>query len=295
MDVETGTATAVPDGAAAPATVSDKTASPAAQDEGSTASATVEDGEDTAAKTDEAQDEGAKPDKPKRDGGFQKRIRELTREYREAERRAAEAEKRAAFLDGQLQARQPAKTSDAASSTEPSALKPEDFASYDDYIIAKAEARIEQRRKQEEDRRTQEQRKRDNDADAERIRGAIRKAVDQARDQYPDFDDVVSGADVTVTEPMARYLAESEKTAGLMYWLGQNDEEARRISALPPYKQARELARIEFTKLDATPKRTVSAAPTPAKTVAAQGGGVKDPSKMSYSEFKAWRDAGGGA
>lgn len=106
-------------------------------------------------------------------------------------------------------------------------------------------------------------------------------------DRMPDLLERFSA--VPVSHFAADFIAESEKTAELAYYLGSNPHEAQRIASLPVTRQAVELARLE-ARLNAAPQvRKTSAAPNPPPTV---GGGAspgpKDPSTMSMAEYSEW-------
>jgi hypothetical protein len=77
----------------------------------------------------------------------------------------------------------------------------------------------------------------------------LNKHLDNVSDKYDDFDDVVRGNDVPFTEHMrdaALFLP--QKGAGsageVLYKLGKNSDELKRISKLHPLEQARELTAL---------------------------------------------------
>lgn len=97
-----------------------------------------------------------------------------------------------------------------------------------------------------------------------------------------------------VSEVMADFVVESDKTAEVAWYLGNNPAEASRIAEMQPHKAGVELARIEAKLSQAQPKRT-STAPKPVATL--QGGPgptPKDPNSMSMADYVKWRKAGGG-
>lgn len=117
---------------------------------------------------------------------------------------------------------------------------------------------------------------------------------EQAKARYADLDQVLAVAQRNdiVSDDLAGMILESEVSVDLAYHLGKNPAVARSISHMPPLQAARELGKIE-ARLTAPQARTQSAAPTPISPVKGSGTASKDPTKMSATEFKAWREAGG--
>ena len=121
----------------------------------------------------------------------------------------------------------------------------------------------------------------------------------QAAKEIPDYDDY---AEVTIplTPQMREFIVDSEIGPKLGYTLAKDIKEAQRIFGLPPLQQVKALAKleIELTGPTTPPVKQVtkaSAAPPPIKPLsgATSSQVVKDPSKMSFQEFVAWRNSGG--
>jgi hypothetical protein len=112
------------------------------------------------------------------------------------------------------------------------------------------------------------------------------EAVDQARVQIPDFDQVVNERTPIHTRA-APFLVESDKGPEIAYWLGKNPDAARDLYEKfesAPARALIELGRIE-AQVSAPPRKTVSAAPKPAPIISggsnplqfdAQTAGVSD-------------------
>lgn len=117
---------------------------------------------------------------------------------------------------------------------------------------------------------------------------------DSARSKFDDYDDkVVNGAD---NWPCSREMAQAIRTSDvggeLAYHLASNPDEARRITALDPFSQIRELGRLE-ARLDApattdSPPVTTKA-PKPAEVQARGAGGKFAPNAATenFEEFEA--------
>lgn len=121
---------------------------------------------------------------------------------------------------------------------------------------------------------------------------ACNKAYAAGKSEFSDFDTalqnlkMLGGAPVGLLE-IATDLKDGHK---VLYHLAKNPDEAERVFALPPTKQAVELARME-TQLGKAPSRPISNAPAPITPI----GGVSkeatgDPEKMTMDEFIKWRE-----
>ena len=109
---------------------------------------------------------------------------------------------------------------------------------------------------------------------------------DDAREKYTDFDNVIKNPNIPITKDMVIALSELENAGEVAYFLATNEEKAKEISQLSPYKQAIELAKIE-AKLNVKPNKKVSNAPDPIDPVKPNGDVSKtDPSKMSFAEYE---------
>ena len=104
--------------------------------------------------------------------------------------------------------------------------------------------------------------------------------------KYADFAEVFTPS-TPVSKEMAEALINSDAPEDVAYYLGKNQEEAKRIFSLPPHLQGYEIAKIE-TK--AKPKATITQAPPPPNgRVQGVGQGKKSYDEMSDEEFAATR------
>lgn len=120
---------------------------------------------------------------------------------------------------------------------------------------------------------------------------AFSRRVAAARERITDFDAVALNPDLPVTTAMAATIALSDSGPEVAYHLGRNPGVAARIAGLDPLSAARELGRIE-AQLTVAPKRAVTAAPPPLRSLGAGDTPRRDPDAMSYQEYKAWRRTG---
>lgn len=127
---------------------------------------------------------------------------------------------------------------------------------------------------------------------------AFVKRQDEFREANPDYDDIVSAADIEAPPAVMQYLVESDVGPALTLHLCKHPDEVSRLRKLSPSRQVAELGKLEikFEKKAESPAgekptaREVSKAPAPiapleAKTTPIQ----KDPSQMSVSELREHR------
>lgn len=202
--------------------------------------------------------EGEAQAKPKKTA--QERIDELTRARREAEREAEHWRTLA------MQTRQPeAKPEPPKGDAEPDPSQYEYGESDLRYVkdLARYEARQEFRKQAEEEAAARHARELEQGY-AQRERAAAEK--------YDDFERTVYRSQWDCTPVMADAIKSSEAGPEVAYHLAKNPTEARRIAALSPIAQVRELTRLEV-KLTAQPQpRTTTSAPEPAPQARGAGG-----------------------
>lgn len=252
-------------------------------------------GDDAAAPA--SDDDGAAPAagaKPKKTA--KERIDELTWRAKEAERREQ------ALLD-RLSGKTPAPDSQPdpkpAAPAEKAKPDPTDFDEgiYDPaYVEALTDWKVDQRIKQSRDEDAAAR----TAADQQAKRGERIKA---ATEKHPDFEQVVvEGAKKGAwdcTPIMAQAMTDSEAETEIAYHLAKNPDEARRIAALSPLSQVREIGRLE-DRLAGTTTTTTNPSPKPASDAPpppgdrARGGGGRfavDPATSDFAAFERMADS----
>lgn len=231
---------------------------------------------------------------PKKPGGFQRRINRLTKDKHELERRVADMEEPSAGGDKKTPAGEAA-TIDAspaaitkAEAADPTKPEAGNFDTYEEFTEKFANWLWDKREKAATAAVEQEHAK----AAATKVLDKWTDRVDEAREAHEDYDDVVQ-EDVPITQAMEQALLESEQGAEMAYYLGQNPDEAARISKLSPVQSIREMARIEATfddsKTEATPQRKpVTSAPAPVKTVSGGRAGERVSTLDPEPDFNVW-------
>lgn len=137
-------------------------------------------------------------------------------------------------------------------------------------------------------------------AQAVEAAAALRAATIQAKaeavaDRMPNLMQQLQALPA-LSEACVEFMATSDKGAEVGFFLTQNPVEAARISALHPYHQGIELARIEG-RLTAAPqvRKLTSAPPPPPRMPGAPSAAAKDPSSMTMEEYAAWTQKRGKA
>lgn len=164
--------------------------------------------------------------------------REAAREEAKREREAREAlEARLKELEGKVNppaAQQP----DDELGEEP---KPEQFS--DMYEYAKALAEYTADKKLIE--RDNEEKARKAAAEQEAKFKAWADRVNAAKNELPDFDDMVQSSDVRVSDPVRDAIIESEHGPKILYYLAENSEFAKKLADMSVVSAVREIGKIE--------------------------------------------------
>lgn len=124
---------------------------------------------------------------------------------------------------------------------------------------------------------------------AQQFNAACDRVYDDGKSQFDDFDDAVKmvGATGVLTQPFLEAVTSLDNSAKVLYHLGKDPDEAARIAALSPTKQAVELAKLDMSVAKVAPKQ-VSKAPAPIKPV---GGAARTSPELSEEDsIEVWMD-----
>ena len=114
-----------------------------------------------------------------------------------------------------------------------------------------------------------------------------------ARTRYTDFDAKIGQTGLfPVGSHIVPLIQSSDVAADLAYRIASDRSLHDGLLKMNPVQAAREIGRLEAS-MTAPRARTSTTAPDPISPVRAAGAAAKDPAKMSYKEFKAYRDSGG--
>ncbi len=167
--------------------------------------------------------------------------------------------------------------------TDPGMPTIDKFDNFDEYVTAKAEYIASQTLSKHEERQQQEK------AQAAQEKAKLAYAEKLAKANIPDFNEVVEGSGIRLSDVMYDTILESESGPKLLYHLATNPEDAERIAGLTPIGAVRALTLIEegFKKPVAVSKATPPITPVGSKATSIKSLlDVKD-----YDEFSKRRAA----
>lgn len=224
-------------------------------------------GEQQAAEPTEGKEEQtAEPAKGDEEGRKQRRKernnRRLQHHLSKVEARLAEAEKRLAYYDGRDSAQQhQAKPED----TRP---KSDDFESWDEYLEALTDWKIEQREskaqpQKQETRRTDDAKQPVYQPDPTAVQKYQQTGQEKYGDDFAEMMEAADNGEFAVSMPMADTIFDSDHGADIAMYLYDHPDEAMQIAQKSPARQVRDILALE-AKLKATPPaKRVSGAPAP--------------------------------
>lgn len=117
--------------------------------------------------------------------------------------------------------------------------------------------------------------------------GAYREREDAAFEKYDDFEAVAYDRNLQISDAMAQAIQTADNGPDILYHLGLNPAEAKRISKLPATTQAKEIGKLE-AKLERNPPTPRSATvdaddADDSDTTSTRRSTVAAPAKKSYS------------
>ena len=210
-------------------------------------------------------DEDSSPSK-----GAEKRIGEITKARREAEREALYWKQLAQDKQVAPEAVEPGKT-----------LADFDYdeKGYAEYLTASA--------KQEAVREVEQRAAADRSA---RIQAEYTQNEVTFAKKVDDYHQSVQNPELKFSPEMATATQTGENGPALRYYLSKHPEVSASLAGMNPWDMARELGKIEATKLNQKPAPKLSKAPEPPPKLKGSDNKVTiDPAKMTDSQFAKWR------
>jgi hypothetical protein len=266
-----------------PASGQDGAAQPAAGTEQQTAAANDnEQGKQQTGDESEATEQPRDEQGRYRSSKIQKRFDELTHARHAAEREAA-------YWRAQAEAMQKAKPAPQA----------HEFATDEEYEAARLDHRIEERARQTiADTAKQTAERYQQDA-AQAADATYNERVQETISRIPDFVEVVTKAEIPITNEMQAALKSSAHGPDLVYQLAKNPAEAQRIASLPTAQMYMALGAMEArvsapAPAAAAPVARTTSAPAPIKPgTPASAPANTDPNSMPMDQFEAFMKANG--
>lgn len=172
----------------------------------------------------------------------------------------------------------------------------EQFASYEDYIEARADWKAERRATQAQHALLTQLA---HAAQAQQVRQQGNQLAEQfqsrlaeGRKDFTDWDATFDGdaADLPVSQAATAAIVHSENPAAVMYWLGKNPDALRKLNSMPLVQAAIEVGRIAESAGKGRSAPNLSRAPKPGNPANVRGGapgGFRD--DMAMEEFVAMR------
>jgi len=214
--------------------------------------------------TDDSETEGDKPDGKKRVPGSQRLKNRL--KLIEADYLAQQSELEALRRERQ-QTQQPQQDGKPGVDREPKETDfPNDWFSFQEAKTAwtaRQAIRDEFNRVRDEERRSTGER-----VQSERRRevlAAYHEYADEVRERIPDFDKVLSTANVNIKQELGDEIISSEKSALLQYHLAKNPDKVRELNQLSGRELAREIGRLEAKVHLPTAKKATDAQAPPSE------------------------------
>lgn len=119
--------------------------------------------------------------------------------------------------------------------------RPEQFSDMYEYAKALAEHTAEKKLAE----RDREEAARKASAEQEAKFKAWSDRVNAAKNDLPDFDDMVQSSDVRVSDPVRDAIIESEHGPQILYYLAENNEFAKKLADMSVVSAVREIGKIE--------------------------------------------------
>ena len=242
----------------------------------------------------DAENEAEVTEEPKPKPRLEKRIDKIVKEREQAKQDAAYERQKREEIEARLKEFESAARPKVEANRDEKP-KPDQFVDAFEYAEALADWSAENavmRSKQEEiERRRQEERN--------KIIETWNGRLESAKKEIPDFDEMVASSDVIVPDHIREAILDSDVGPQILYHLAENKDLAEKISKSSAITALREIGRLEarFEKTDAKEVKPVaqkSKAPapiSPLKATNSEQAVITDTDKMTYSQYKAMRQA----
>jgi len=238
------------------------------------------------------QEEAKSIEEKKANPKLERRFSELTKQ-REQAKQEAEAERQARqALEARLKAlEQQAAPQRPSVDNEP---QPGQFQDAFEYAKALAEFSTEkalrERDQQEANRKANEER--------QKVIQSWTEKLDKVKAELPDYDDMVSTANVVVSDEIRDSILESDVGPRILYHLAEDLEYAQKLAAMPTRKALVELGKLEKLYERKEPEKDTvvktSKAPAPVRGLKPSGGVADIPINSSgefHGTYQAWKEA----
>jgi len=240
----------------------------------------------------ESDAEQSKPtEERKQNPKLEKRFSELTKQREQAKAEAQAERQQRETLEARLRSyEQQAVQKIQSFDSEP---QPGQFQDAFEYAKALAqfstEKALNERDQQEANRRANEER--------HKVIQSWSTKLEKVKADMPDYDDIVSTANVVVSDDIRDSILESDVGPRILYHLADDLEYAKKLAAMPTRKALVEIGKLEklYEKNEAKQETVVkSRAPAPIKPLRAGNGQADIPINSSgefHGTYQAWKEA----
>ena len=240
----------------------------------------------------ESDAEQSKPtEERKQNPKLEKRFSELTKQREQAKAEAQAERQRSETLEARLRVLEQQAVPQVQNIDE----EPQPGQFQDAFEYAKALAQFSTERALKE-RDQQEANKKLNEERQKTIQSWSAK-LEKMKAEMPDYDDIVSTANVTVSDDIRDSILESDVGPRILYHLAEDLEFAQKIAAMPTRKALVEIGKLEklYERNEAKQETVVkSRAPAPIKPLRAGNGQADIPINSSgefHGTYQSWKEA----
>ena len=240
----------------------------------------------------ESDAEQSKPtEERKQNPKLEKRFSELTKQREQAKAEAQAERQQREALETRLRALEQQAVPQVQNIDE----EPQPGQFQDAFEYAKALAQFSTERALKE-RDAQEANKKLNEERQKTIQSWSAK-LEKMKAEMPDYDDIVSTANVTVSDDIRDSILESDVGPRILYHLAEDLEFAQKIAAMPTRKALVEIGKLEklYERNEAKQETVVkSRAPAPIKPLRAGNGQADIPINSSgefHGTYQSWKEA----
>jgi hypothetical protein len=169
--------------------------------------------------------------------------------------------------------------------------KESDFESYSEYLEALSDWKVDVKLRQKEIEQATSAQRASQESENRRLKELHDSTIERGEQKYEDFEevaqktgDMLKSKGLRFSAAMVNSLVEAENAPDIVYFLGNNLDEAERIAKLPAYAQAKEIGKLE-DKLSAKKPVKTSNAPEPIKPLGNGTSAPVDLAKVSMDDY----------
>ena len=188
-----------------------------------------------------SQDDASANGERKQNPKLERRFSELTKQREQAKAEAQREREAREALEARLRDIETRVAPQQAPQQGIEEPKPEQFRDMYEYAKALAEYTAERKIQQMQMAQYQAQ----IDAERNKVITTWAERVNQAKQELPDFDDMVQSADVSVSDDVRDAIIESDVGPRILYHLAENPDYAEKLAAMSPRKALIELGKLE--------------------------------------------------